>query len=617
MLLRRLKKDVLTELPPKRRQIIELPDDSPAARAALRLEAEVEAKTGAQVARLRAAVAAASDDPAAYRAAVLALRDAQSIAFTEMSRIRHATAIAKAPMVAEHIREVVEAGGKVIVMAHHKDVVEHLHNALADLGVVLLTGDTPVAKRQQAVDAFQGDDKVRVFIGNILAAGVGITLTASAHVIFAELDWTPGNLSQAEDRAYRIGQRNAVLVQHLVLEGSIDAKMAVTVLEKQQVIDAALDVIEDGADREARIAAVQAELDAASSDAVAAAKEKAAQQAAAQVAADQAALEAQEAKRLRAAERAADAIQLAKEMAAARGSRLAASIASAAANIGAADVPTMEATAAIHLSLQLLADLDQDGASEVNGAGYSKVDSYHGHYLARLPVLSDVDAIVGCELVRRYQRQLTEGLVAKAIGEPMQVRATKVERVPEVVAVEPETLEQQPDKLAGLPVTLVTEFLASMDIAANDDVEVAPAPSLVTNPDLSSPTPAAAWELVHGQGVLAQNAAWQLGITLPRMLALLGEHKPHAEAETAAADQGNEPVEFTRGRGRPPKGGTTLTQVERNKRWRASKAVVPVEMSGAVAERLRSMRDANGMTTSELLAAALDALEQAQRVKAA
>lgn len=96
--------------------------------------------------------------------------------------------------------------------------------------------------RQAAVDAFQGDPNVRVFIGSITAAGVGITLTASSHVVFAELDWVPGNLTQAEDRCHRIGQRESVLVQHLVLDGSLDARMAKILVRKQEIIDKALDI---------------------------------------------------------------------------------------------------------------------------------------------------------------------------------------------------------------------------------------------------------------------------------------------------------------------------------------------------------------------------------------
>ena len=102
-------------------------------------------------------------------------------------------------------------------------------------------GGDETAKRQNAIDLFQNDPQVKVFIASIQAAKEGITLTASDLVIFSELDWVPGNLSQAEARCHRIGQENHVLVQHLLLNGSLDARMARVVLAKQDILDAALD----------------------------------------------------------------------------------------------------------------------------------------------------------------------------------------------------------------------------------------------------------------------------------------------------------------------------------------------------------------------------------------
>jgi hypothetical protein len=107
---------------------------------------------------------------------------------------------------------------------------------------VKVYGGMPEKERQDAVDQFQNDPECQVFVGGIQAAGVGITLTASSTVIFAELSWVPGEVTQAEDRAHRIGQTETVLVQHLVLAGSIDARMAQTIVGKQAVIDQALDV---------------------------------------------------------------------------------------------------------------------------------------------------------------------------------------------------------------------------------------------------------------------------------------------------------------------------------------------------------------------------------------
>jgi SNF2 family DNA or RNA helicase len=236
-MVRRLKADVLTELPAKRRQVVELPING-AVRA---VKAEQKAYAGHQAALEAAAVAvelakAGSDE--AYEDAVARLRSLQQVAFSEMSRVRHETALAKVPAVISHVEDSLEAG-PVVLFAHHRDVVEQISEHFGDR-CVTLTGGTKMEDRQQAVDDFQAG-KVHLFIGNIQAAGTGITLVRSSHVIFAELDWVPGNVSQAEDRCHRIGQAASVNVQHLVLDGSLDAQMARTIVAKQRVIDAALD----------------------------------------------------------------------------------------------------------------------------------------------------------------------------------------------------------------------------------------------------------------------------------------------------------------------------------------------------------------------------------------
>ncbi|MBT9258178.1 MAG: DEAD/DEAH box helicase [Clostridiales bacterium] len=240
VMIRRLKRDVLTELPAKRRQIIELPANG--ASDAIRQEREAWSRIEDQLADLQVEVelAKASDHEEDYRAAVERLRTATRAAFTEIARLRHQTALAKLPQVLDFLDNILEEDSKVVVFAHHHDVIrgiaDHFGNA-----AVSLTGETPLPERQAAVDRFQSDPSCRVFVGNIQAAGVGLTLTAASHVVFAELDWVPGNITQAEDRCHRIGQRDSVLVQHLVLEGSLDATMAKRLVAKQEVLDAALD----------------------------------------------------------------------------------------------------------------------------------------------------------------------------------------------------------------------------------------------------------------------------------------------------------------------------------------------------------------------------------------
>ena len=105
----------------------------------------------------------------------------------------------------------------------------------------MIDGSVGGHDRKLAVDQFQTDKKTRVLIGNVQAAGVGLNLTRASSVAFAELPWQPGAVMQAEDRCHRIGQTDSVLVQHLVIDGSLDQKMADILVRKQDIIDAALD----------------------------------------------------------------------------------------------------------------------------------------------------------------------------------------------------------------------------------------------------------------------------------------------------------------------------------------------------------------------------------------
>jgi SWI/SNF-related matrix-associated actin-dependent regulator 1 of chromatin subfamily A len=241
LMVRRLKKDVLTELPPKRRQVIEMAANGAAGAVALENTAWQKHEERLSALRTAAELSKASDSPEDYKRAVEALREGAQIAFTEISLARHQTALAKVPAVVDFLHNALDdADEKIVLFAHHRDVIDAISKEFNDISVKL-TGETKQTDRQEAVDRFQKDPKVKLFIGSITAAGLGITLTASAHVIFAELDWVPGNITQAEDRTHRIGQLNSVLVQHLVLDESLDARMAKTLVGKQQVIERALD----------------------------------------------------------------------------------------------------------------------------------------------------------------------------------------------------------------------------------------------------------------------------------------------------------------------------------------------------------------------------------------
>ena len=154
--------------------------------------------------------------------------------------VRHQVGMTKLPAVIEYLKG---SAGKTLVFAYHHDVIERLMEAVADQGVCGFTGSSSLRDRDRAAEKFQGDPNCQFFIGNIEAAGQGITLTAARHVVFAEPDWRGTYLEQAEDRAHRIGQKHPVLVTYLLLnrrEWSTDSWMDSKIRAKQAAIDAVL-----------------------------------------------------------------------------------------------------------------------------------------------------------------------------------------------------------------------------------------------------------------------------------------------------------------------------------------------------------------------------------------
>jgi SWI/SNF-related matrix-associated actin-dependent regulator 1 of chromatin subfamily A len=208
MMIRRRKADVLKELPPKRRAIVELEgDDTIKAIAAREMAAWEARKAEIEALRESANLVLEINDKEAYASAVVALRNAASAAFTEMSAVRHECAVAKAPLAVKFITEQLEGSdGKIVVFAHHRDVAEIAKNQLAPYNPVMVIGGMSAEAKNSSVERFQNDPASRVFIGNIQAAGVDLTPAASSHVIFLELDWVPASVSQAEDRCVMGGQ---------------------------------------------------------------------------------------------------------------------------------------------------------------------------------------------------------------------------------------------------------------------------------------------------------------------------------------------------------------------------------------------------------------------------
>jgi SNF2 family DNA or RNA helicase len=144
-----------------------------------------------------------------------------------VSTLRRYIGLQKCRDAIEIIKGELESGAyeKIVIFAIHRDVIETMRLGLRDFGAVVIYGGTDPEKRQKNIDRFQTNPKCRVFIGNIHAAGTAITLTSAHHVTFVEQDWVPGNNAQAIMRCHRIGQENPVSVRFIVLDGTLDAKI--------------------------------------------------------------------------------------------------------------------------------------------------------------------------------------------------------------------------------------------------------------------------------------------------------------------------------------------------------------------------------------------------------
>lgn len=133
-----------------------------------------------------------------------------------------------------------ESDDKLIIFGIHKNVLkplyEHYHSR-----AVLVDGSIVGRKRQLAVDKFQTSHKTKLFLGNVQAAGTGHTLTASRTVGLIEIPWTPGEVTQAVARAHRISQTRGVSCYYLVVYNTIEHDLIKLIQHKQGILDSTLD----------------------------------------------------------------------------------------------------------------------------------------------------------------------------------------------------------------------------------------------------------------------------------------------------------------------------------------------------------------------------------------
>lgn len=157
--------------------------------------------------------------------------------------LRRYIGLAKLPKVLDIIEEELESGAidKIVLFAIHQQVIELTRQRFRKYGAVTLFGGTPTWKRQQHIDAFQNDKRTRVFVGQVVAAGTGITLTRAHEVAFLEADWVPANNAQAAMRCHRVGQTKPVRVRFFTCAGSVDEDVMRVVVHKTREIAKIID----------------------------------------------------------------------------------------------------------------------------------------------------------------------------------------------------------------------------------------------------------------------------------------------------------------------------------------------------------------------------------------
>jgi SWI/SNF-related matrix-associated actin-dependent regulator 1 of chromatin subfamily A len=158
-----------------------------------------------------------------------------TVQFSKLTKVRQIIADEKIQQTIELAENIIEQDKKVIIFCNFTDslnkIVEHFGKS-----AVKLDGSMSQPQRQFSVDQFQENEKIKVFVGNIRAAGTGITLTAGEAAIFNDLSFLPSDHAQAEDRSYRYGQKNNVLVYYPVFENTVEAIIYDILNNKKQVI---------------------------------------------------------------------------------------------------------------------------------------------------------------------------------------------------------------------------------------------------------------------------------------------------------------------------------------------------------------------------------------------
>ena len=155
-----------------------------------------------------------------------AIRASKIEALAKLNVCKQLASEGKMKQAIEFIDNLLSSGEKIVVFAIHKKIISQLMEHYGEEIAVKIDGSVSTKKRQEAVDKFQNDPSVKLFVGNVQSAGTGITLTKSSTVVMLELPFSPSLLNQAIDRVHRISQTNNVSVYFLLAENTVEMRIS-------------------------------------------------------------------------------------------------------------------------------------------------------------------------------------------------------------------------------------------------------------------------------------------------------------------------------------------------------------------------------------------------------
>ncbi len=228
IMIRRDKREVLKDLPPKRREFkyIGIPNKI----IRMHEAAEMDLSNAVRDYRIRGL---SSEERSEKR----------MLAITALNYLRQVVGMAKAEQTLEIVRPTLEAGEKIVIFGHHKAVLDKLEEDLTKAGFknVRIDGQVTGNKRQKLIDEFQNDPDCKVMVASILAMGMGVNLVSASSVFIVERQWTPAVEEQGEDRLWRIGQEKEVTVWYLVTADTVDDKMNHLIERKRKMVKQIID----------------------------------------------------------------------------------------------------------------------------------------------------------------------------------------------------------------------------------------------------------------------------------------------------------------------------------------------------------------------------------------